>query len=663
MDLEDDFSIVNLGVPVRWQRSAAFLEPNLLNSKALKAVKLRSTSLQGSFFEDGFQASANQRVRNDEALEREERLQNEADNGSLEKEESKIPDPTPDERDDVDSYKSTEEKLLRHLHDDEEKVVQMVIAQKAAAKEEAHAQAERAEHEHVPKPAQLVHHRNQQLPMDELRCRKRTSPLSCQDLQAQCAWSGDEDHGICHHSEPETWPEGWDFLFGMGEVILLETAVISTAILTRLGGRDLLRNLVERPSYSLRASMWFYPTSAMYFLTGWYYYTRTQGWDSFSTFYFLIQIVSTVGASDMNPVHPMPKLFTIFHVLIGLVLIGGAVGDELDRILETRIARMSDAVSRGADFQDLLPILWRVAAETREAAGSRETFQSLLSKLEDVIPQQPRELSMTAEELRWLRDFRGGEVVLAELTGTGALIPWPERGGRLWLGTGRRFKALHPLLQYVLKNPNGSMPSYDTDTIIDLLEDDAVLDRYYSDLILRSAMDISAVIISGTVFFGIADNWLRGRAAFSMFDGLYFSVAGASSVGMFGNVIAITPIEKVACMGLFCYGCYSFNRFMMFSSEVFAYKIENSQNILAVLPPGFGQKLQRFRKGSSGVADAIRAPARTTEDDEDDLPTPRSSQSPASRAPRRSTQSRGSGIPIAPAAPPDLGDEQMAVDL
>ncbi len=477
VDLEENFSI-HLGLPVglRYQRSAGFLEPNLLNSlPAIKAIKLKTTFLKaGSFFEDGFQASANQRVRNDEAVERSEDGGFHGGGRSVEEEsESKIPDPVPDERDDVDSYKSTEEKLLRHLHDDEEKVVQMVIAQKAAAKEEAHAQVERAEHaehEHAPKP-QLVLRRNQELhlPMDELRCRKRTSPLSCQDLQAQCAWSGDEDHGICHHSEPERWPEGWDFLFGMGEVILLETAVISTAILTRLGGRDLLRNLVERPSYSLRASMWFYPTSAMYFLTGWYYYTRTQGWDSFSTFYFLIQIVSTVGASDMNPVHPMPKLFTIFHVLIGLVLIGGAVGDELDRILETRICRMSDAVSRGADFQDLLPILWRVAAETREAAGSRETFQSLLQKLEDVIPQQPRELSMTAEELRWLRDFRGGEVVLAELTGTGALIPWPERGGRLWLGTGRRFKALHPLLEYVLKNPNGNMPSYDTDRLEGLI--------------------------------------------------------------------------------------------------------------------------------------------------------------------------------------------------
>ena len=28
-----------------------------------------------------------------------------------------------------------------------------------------------------------------------------------------------------------------------------------------------------------------------------------------------------------------------------------------------------------------------------------------------------------------------------------------------------------------------------------------------------------AVIVSGTLFFGVADNWLRGRDAFSMFDG------------------------------------------------------------------------------------------------------------------------------------------------
>lgn len=47
----------------------------------------------------------------------------------------------------------------------------------------------------------------------------------------------------------------------------------------------------------------------------------------------------------------MSQVFTICHVLMGLVLIGGAVGDELDRILEARVARMADAVARGADFQ------------------------------------------------------------------------------------------------------------------------------------------------------------------------------------------------------------------------------------------------------------------------------------------------------------------------
>ncbi|CAK9043178.1 unnamed protein product [Durusdinium trenchii] len=598
-----------------------------------------------SFFEDGFQASSNQRVRNDEKLEKS--YGDTADDA----EQSNIPDPVPDERD--TSHQTGEEKLLQKIHEDEEKVVQMVIAQKAAAKHEAQAEAHRAaqaaqarhQSQDVSRSTRQVH-----LPMDELRCRKRTNPLSCQDLQAQCAWSGDEITGSCHHSDPEEWPRGWDFLFGMGEVVLLETAVVTTAIVTRLRGRDLLRQFVERPSYSLRASMWFYPTAAMYFLTGWYYYTRTQGWDSFSTIYFLIQVVSTVGASDMSPVHPMPKLFTIFHVLLGLVLIGGAVGDELDRILETRIARMSDAVARGADFQDLVPILWRVAAETREAAGSRDTFEKLLTKLEEELPLTSPELPLMAERLRWLRDFQGGEVILAELTGTGALIPWP-RAGQLWVGAGRRYKALRPLLQYVLDNPTSGMPIYDTDSVIDLLEDDSVLDRYYSELILRSALDIGAVIVSGTLFFGVADNWLRGRDAFSMFDGLYFSVAGASSVGMLGNVAAITSVEKVASMGLFCYGCYSFNRFMMFASEVFAYKIENSQNIVAVLPPGFGHKLQRLRKGNS-ARDVSRIASVSTAEQEEFPPS-----SPAAQRTSRSSRPSRQNVTTLPAPTAEVEEE------
>ena len=90
------------------------------------------------------------------------------------------------------------------------------------------------------------------------------------------------------------------------------------------------------------------------------------------------------------------------------------------------------------------------------------------------------------------------------------------------------------------------------------------IDQYYSDLIVRSAMDIRAldcmpvcfrlfnlhvsrgtclsdefarligflgvVIVSGTLFFGVADNWLRGRKAFSMFDGALAAFAARCSV-------------------------------------------------------------------------------------------------------------------------------------
>ena len=425
-------------------------------------------SRPSAFFEDGYQASSNQRIRSDENLQRAQGQKNvKLEDQSPEA--SKVPDPVEETTDTGEVYKSQEEKLLQRIHDDEEQVVELVVAQKAAAKQEARAeQAARAAE--ARRAAMAAHASVSQtprprargrMPHNEQLCRKRKSPLECQDLRAECAWKGDETTGTCHHKAREQWPSGTDFLFGIGEVALLESLVIGTAVVTRLRGRDFLRQFVDNPGYNLRSSMWYFPTVLMYFATGLYYYTRTQGWNPEDTLYFLVQVVSTVGDNDMEPIQPVPKVFTLCHVLLGLLLVGGAVGEEVDEILRSRVLRMGNAVARGADFQDLLPILWRVAAEARDAAGSREVFQSLVERLEG-MPQHPRELRPTAEQLRWLREVRGGEVLLAELSGAGALIPWPQRS-TLWTGAGWRIKALLPLLRYVLQNPSGPMPSYDPD--------------------------------------------------------------------------------------------------------------------------------------------------------------------------------------------------------
>ena len=424
-----------------------------------------------SFFEDGYQASSNQRIRNDESLKRTEGAEQGQPGAKLDSnpEVSQVPDPEEDVKDATDVYKSQEEKLLQRIHDDEEQVVELVIAQKKAAQQEARAEqlaraavARKAAHSGG-SDAHAAHARaHRHFSHRERICRRRKNPLDCQDLQAECGWIGDEVTGKCHHKPREEWPSGTDFLFGMGEVALLESLVIGTAVISRLRGRDFLRRFVDNPSYNLRSAMWYFPTVFMYAATGLYYYMRTQGWDAPETVYFLVQIVSTVGDNDMTPIQPVPRVFTLCHILLGLLLVGGAVGEELDEILQSRMHRMTSAVARGADFQDLLPILWRVAAEARDAAGSREQLQSTIERLES-LPQYPREFRPTAEQLRWLREVRGGEVLLAELTGTGALIPWPQRSA-LWTGAGWRIKALLPLLNYVLENPSGPMPAYDPET-------------------------------------------------------------------------------------------------------------------------------------------------------------------------------------------------------
>lgn len=650
--------------------------PDFASTRACHPAR-RSQAL--SFFEDAYQTSSNQRVRNDESLQRAEGQKNVKLEDSN-PEDSKIPAPEEDAEDPADAYKTQEEKLLKRIHDDEEEVVELVVAQKAAAQHEAlaqqHARAAAARraaaHAGVSQDsmAHAGHRKAHHLSHNERICRRRKTPLECQDLKAQCGWFGDEDTGRCHHKAHGEWPSGTDFLFQVGEVALLESLVIATAVVSRLRGREFLRQYAENASYNLRSSMWYFPTVLMYGLVGLYYYTRTMGWEPPQTAYFLVQIVSTVGDNDMTPIQPVPRLFTLIHILLGLVLVGGAVGEELDEILQSRVNRMSTAVARGADFQDLLPILWRVAAEARDAAGSNDQLQNIIERLES-LPQHPRESRPTPNQLRWLREVRGGEVVLAELTGTGALIPWPQRSA-LWTGAGWRIKALLPLLRYVLENPSGPMPSYDQEATLDILEDDVIFDQHFTTLIIKSSVDIGTVILSGTLFFGMVSNWIRGKSAFTLFDGLFFSVASASSVGSSGDAFTSTAIEKAASCLLFICGSYSFNRFTMFMSEVMAFKVENSQTLLAALPRGFSQTLHRLRKGSGGQADAAFAmevprPPRPPAEERAppaDLPPAASSATPSrsAAAPRPGPGATPGGSAPAAAAPV-VEDLQEQVDL
>eukprot|EP00931_Biecheleriopsis_adriatica_P018832 TRINITY_DN13036_c0_g1_i3.p1 TRINITY_DN13036_c0_g1~~TRINITY_DN13036_c0_g1_i3.p1 ORF type:complete len:669 (+),score=116.69 TRINITY_DN13036_c0_g1_i3:70-2076(+) len=586
------------------------------HSLAVDAALPRARGRRGvwqSFLEDSFEHGAESRIRADVKLAK-------AEGGPHEKPEhsSAPPEPEEPEQPGVGEVVAEQKRLVNRLDQDLEGLIKAVkeedrqqaelaavaAVRKALSSQKAHHGTPHHHHvtvTHVEPAAEAADQADQSDP-----CTVYKDAVACQDIEKHCSWKGDASEGSCHRQVEELWPTGQQFWLSVAEVLALEGVVVLTAVATRKGGREMLRSLgYQRPGYSLRAAAWFYPTVLMYALTGMYYYTRTQGWSAFDTLYFLAQVVSTVGVGDMSPVQPMPKLFTVGHVLIGLVLIGGAVGDEVDKIMESRLVRMTDAISRGADFQELLPTLWRVAAETRQACGSLGRFQDLIKRL-DELPVNPRDTMPTQEHLRWLRDAPGGRVIGAELLGGGALIQWPDRGTQLWASAGWRLKVLLPLLKYVEANQDAPMPTYDEEATLALIEDDNILDEYYEDLLYRSTYDVSVVIGTGTVFFGVVDNWLRGKHAFSLFDGFYFAVAAASSVGMSGDVTAITSVEKAVCIWLFCYGAYSFNRFMMFASELFAYKVENSQKLVSLLPEGPARAWCAFRQrpAASGTLSA-----------------------------------------------------------
>jgi len=71
----------------------------------------------------------------------------------------------------------------------------------------------------------------------------------------------------------------------------------------------------------------------LYFLIGYSFYSRLEGWDFLDSVYFAICTITTVGYGDLHAKGTDSKLFTIFYQFVGFALAGAALGTLANAVL------------------------------------------------------------------------------------------------------------------------------------------------------------------------------------------------------------------------------------------------------------------------------------------------------------------------------------------
>merc|ERR1719359_717376 len=96
-------------------------------------------------------------------------------------------------------------------------------------------------------------------------------------------------------------------------------------------------------------------------------------------------------------------------------------------------------------------------------------------------------------------------------------------------------------------------------------------DTFFLEPLRNSAVHVALLIVSGTAFFGLADDYMSHRNVRSAFEGAYMAIIGATSVGL-GDFAAHSAYEKVFCVWFFSHGVITTSSFIMYLAEMFSYK-------------------------------------------------------------------------------------------
>lgn len=71
-----------------------------------------------------------------------------------------------------------------------------------------------------------------------------------------------------------------------------------------------------------------------YYLVGLVYYKSAEGWDTITCLYFQTVTLTTVGYGDFYPTTPHARVFTIFYIFAGIIIVGRILNDFAQSILD-----------------------------------------------------------------------------------------------------------------------------------------------------------------------------------------------------------------------------------------------------------------------------------------------------------------------------------------
>eukprot|EP01035_Chromulina_nebulosa_P026648 gene26648-34916_t len=76
-----------------------------------------------------------------------------------------------------------------------------------------------------------------------------------------------------------------------------------------------------------------------FYVVGVLFYGQLEGWERLQAIYFITQTVSTVGYGDITPSTDLGKIFTVFYIFFGVLLIFTVVGDFTRHLFVESIKR------------------------------------------------------------------------------------------------------------------------------------------------------------------------------------------------------------------------------------------------------------------------------------------------------------------------------------